>query len=166
MVSRAVLLSWTALCVAVLAWTVCFPLTNTDIWWHLSAGRWILEQGRIPRVDPFAAGTAGTPWIDLHWLFQVAALGVHRLGGVAGLVLTKVALVALGGAALVIGVGRERPEHYWPLAALFTVASVSTRPSARFSVITRKLSSSKSGSYTPISRSTSSWNEASATSKW
>jgi hypothetical protein len=74
--------------------SVCFPVTNTDIWWHLAAGRWILEQGAFPDIDPFAAGTLGREWIDVHWLFQVIAYAVHSAGGPLGLVLIKCLLFA------------------------------------------------------------------------
>ena len=62
--------------------SVCFPVVNTDIWWHLASGRWILEQGSFPASDPFSAGAAGQKWTDVHWLFQVIAYGIHSAGGV------------------------------------------------------------------------------------
>jgi tetratricopeptide (TPR) repeat protein len=79
----------------VAACLVYFPLTDTDIWWHLAAGRLILSHGP-PRVDPFAQDTLGKVWIDVHWLFQVLAYLVFRLGGAWGLVIGKCAVVGLG----------------------------------------------------------------------
>ena len=73
---------------------VCFPVTNTDIWWHLASGRWILESGAFPTTDPFSAGAAGQEWTDVHWLFQVIAFGIHSAGGVLFLVLFKCLLFA------------------------------------------------------------------------
>ena len=64
--------------------------------------------------------------------------------------------VALGGAHVALA----RPTQ------ILIVASVSTSPSLRFSVITRKLSSRNSGSYAPASRRSSSSKEASAASYW
>jgi len=112
---------WVVLCAALVFFAVCFPLTSTDIWWHLAAGRWIVEQGQLPTVDPFVL--QGRPWIDLHWLFQLGALGVFRLGGPSGLVLVKAALVALGGALLVLA-ARGPGRTSWPLAALLVAAPV------------------------------------------
>ncbi len=74
--------------------SVCFPVTNTDIWWHLASGRWILEQAAFPTVDPFSAGAMGQEWIDVHWFFQLVAYAVHSAGGVLGLVLLKCLLFA------------------------------------------------------------------------
>ena len=70
------------------------PIRTFDPWWHLATGRWIFQHHAIPRVDPFSFTRAGTPWIDLAWLFQVIEYGIYKVGGFYGLVLFKV-LVAL-----------------------------------------------------------------------
>ncbi len=72
-----------------------FPITCTDLWWHLAAGRLMLGEGRLLFHDPFSVGAAGAPWIDLHWLFQVLACLLHRAGGVAAIVLGKAATAGL-----------------------------------------------------------------------
>src|SRR5947209_7821000 len=73
---------------AVLAFLLgCFEMFDQDIWWHLRTGRWILEQGRIPRLDLFTFSSAGRAWIDLHWGFQVAMALAYALGGVPAVIL-------------------------------------------------------------------------------
>ncbi|MEE8408263.1 MAG: hypothetical protein V3T05_01535, partial [Myxococcota bacterium] len=79
-----------------------FPLTNTDIWWHLAAGRRIVEQRAFLYQDPFSISAAGRPWVDLHWLFQVVAYVLHAIGGVTALVVSKAMLVAAGVLLLVL----------------------------------------------------------------
>ncbi|MBI4370844.1 MAG: hypothetical protein HY552_00955 [Elusimicrobia bacterium] len=71
------------------------PVVNPDIWWHLSAGRWIWEHGAVPAADSFSFTRAGAPWIDFEWLFQLAVLAVHRAAGDWGLWALKFALLAL-----------------------------------------------------------------------
>jgi tetratricopeptide (TPR) repeat protein len=66
-----------------------FPMTDTDVWWHLSAGRWMWEHGTVPRVDPFCASSLGQPWLDAQWGFQLLLLGLWNLGGGFALVLAK-----------------------------------------------------------------------------
>ena len=90
--------SWAvaALAAAVAAYFCCFALMDTDIWWHLAAGRRMVEQRAFLYADPFAADTLGRPWVDVHWLFQLLVYAVHAAGGVAALVITKTVLVALG----------------------------------------------------------------------
>jgi hypothetical protein len=48
----------------------CYELFDPDIWWHVKAGEWILEHGRVPRLDIFTYSSEGRPWIDLHWGFR------------------------------------------------------------------------------------------------
>ena len=49
----------------------CYELSDPDIWWHLRAGQWILEHGRVPLWDIFSFASSDRIWIDLHWGFQV-----------------------------------------------------------------------------------------------
>ena len=99
-------------------YSVLFPLTNTDIWWHLAAGRLILQEGRFLYADPFSSGALGRPWIDLHWLFQVMAHSLYRMGGVSALVLAK-ALVCGLGAALLCLIATQKVQPRWrPLGIL------------------------------------------------
>ncbi len=79
---------------------VLFPLTNTDIWWHLAAGREIVRMGTIPRNDPFSISSLGNSWTDLHWLFQVVVYFLWRLGGVASLVIGKCVVFSIAAVVL------------------------------------------------------------------
>jgi len=69
------------------------PVRNYDYWWHLRTGALIVEEGRVPRADPFSFTAAGAPWVDHEWLFQVLAWAAHAHAGPVGLVLLKAALV-------------------------------------------------------------------------
>ncbi len=60
---------------------------DTDIWWHVRSGEWILAARRVPWLDPFTFASADRPWIDLHWGFQVAVALAHRLAGVPGILI-------------------------------------------------------------------------------
>lgn len=91
-------------------------LIDPDIWFHLAAGRWILAHG-IPRVDPFSYPSAGQPYVDLHWLFQIVVRGIHTLAGEAGLILFAT-LVILATYGLVYRLARR--EAPAPLAAGLT----------------------------------------------
>ena len=42
-----------------------------DVSWHIAAGRWIFQHGRIPTTDPFSFSAAGHPWIATEWLAEV-----------------------------------------------------------------------------------------------
>ncbi len=84
------------------------PIRNYDYWWHLAAGRRILEQRAVPRVDPFSFTAAGTPWVDHEWLFQVLVFLGHRALGPGALVLLKVVAVLLLVLRIAAHLERER----------------------------------------------------------
>ncbi len=87
----------------------CQELFDADVWWHLRAGRWIIEHRAVPQVDPFTFGSAGQPWIDLHWLFQVGLALAFAGFGVAGTI-----LFAATGATLAVVVGLCLRKREWP----------------------------------------------------
>ena len=66
----------------------------------------MLRTGAILRSDPFSLGALGRPWIDVHWLFQLASYGGFRLGGLGALVVAKALLVAAGAVGLLAAVRR------------------------------------------------------------
>ena len=100
----------------------CFPLIDTDLWWHLKTGEIILDTGQIPFVDLYTYTDADKPWIDLHWGFQIVMATANRLGGSVLLVVLKAAVLT---AALMIGwmaSGRALPA--WLRAAPWMLALV------------------------------------------
>ncbi len=94
------------------------PLGAPDLWWHLSVGRTVLDQGArrfpdqvgIPPRDMFVAG---------EWGFDVLALGLWNLGGSAALV-AFAALLASACVVLVLLLTRRvaGPERPWTALAI------------------------------------------------
>lgn len=72
----------------------CLPVASPDVWWHLSAGRWIWAHASVPSVDAFSFTHAGAPWIDFEWGFQLL-LYPFGLTGDWGLWAAKALLLAL-----------------------------------------------------------------------
>jgi hypothetical protein len=122
----ALLLLWTFL-------GLCVPLADTDFWWHLKTGEWILAGNGIPYVDLYTFTDSDKPWIDLHWGFQILITGLYHLGGVPlvtlakGVIITSAVAIGwhAGGSGLtawkktaiwippiicIVGRGNERPE--------------------------------------------------------
>src|SRR6185312_11448936 len=58
-------------------------ISDGDIFWHLAAGREMVHRRAWLHTDPFTLSAAGRPWVDVHWLFQLAGYGIYRLGGLA-----------------------------------------------------------------------------------
>ncbi len=91
---------WIAiLCITLLALAAALvKIRSYDVWWHLEAGELIRMTGSIPRADGFSFTSAGTPWINHEWLFQVA-LSLAWKAGAVGVLLMKAACAA-GAAAI------------------------------------------------------------------
>ncbi len=68
---------------------------DTDMWWHLAAGRATVTTGRIPSVDEFSFTARGRPWIDVQWLAQVGLYALYCVGGHAALAILVAALVVV-----------------------------------------------------------------------
>jgi hypothetical protein len=76
-------------------------LYGVDPFWHLAAGRWILEHRTVPTTDPFRFTHQGAPWVDHEWLFQALLAAAESLGGTSGALAVRVLLVvALAGVLL------------------------------------------------------------------
>ncbi|HET7539934.1 MAG TPA: tetratricopeptide repeat protein [Polyangiaceae bacterium] len=94
------------------------PSADGDIWWHLAAGREMVTRGALLFSDPFSVSAGGRPWVDVHWLFQLAVFAVHRACGLAGLVWVKCALLGLGASLLYLAVPERRGS--WARGLLLT----------------------------------------------
>jgi hypothetical protein len=68
---------------------------DTDLWWHLGNGRYILAHG-IPSVDVYSHTAAGHVWVVHEWLADIALYLLHGLGGLTILVLLGALAVAVG----------------------------------------------------------------------
>ncbi len=62
---------------------------NGDLWFHLAAGRWMLEHEALPAVDTWSYTAAGQPWHDHEWLAQVIFQGWAESFGLASLMVWK-----------------------------------------------------------------------------
>jgi hypothetical protein len=69
--------------ILVFAMAVRIPL-DTDTWWHLRSGEYILSNRSIPLRDPFSHTRFDQPWIDHSWGSQVIMYSIYRLFGGAG----------------------------------------------------------------------------------
>jgi hypothetical protein len=85
---------------AVWLWTIagilCFwsfgytPMMGADLWWHLAAGRHIVETGNVLGLtDPWSYTFEGKPWLHHEWLADVLYHGWASLFGLDSLAYWK-----------------------------------------------------------------------------
>src|SRR5438876_9747569 len=53
------------------------PIRSYDYFWHLAAGRWIVDHHAVPVSDPLAIASVKTPWINGEWLYEVVLYATH-----------------------------------------------------------------------------------------
>ena len=81
-------------------------LDNTDTWWHLAGGRWIVTHGSVPSNDPLSWTVRDHAWINVQWLFDVLIYGLYRLGGPSLLVISAAASYTGATALLLVNLRR------------------------------------------------------------
>ncbi|GAB4579662.1 MAG: hypothetical protein Fur0022_24000 [Anaerolineales bacterium] len=113
---------------------------DTDTWWHLRAGAWMLEQGELLQADPFSYTRLGAKWqypgwivqIPMAWLFQIFGPGALNLwtAGMVTLAFVFIWRAMEGGPflkAFVIVLGATVSGVYWsarPYLVSFVLAAV------------------------------------------
>lgn len=76
--------------VILVTWGTGFTvMAGSDLFWHVAAGRLILESGSLPSVDPWSFSRAGSPWMNHEWLSQVVFALWMKVGGLESLVWWK-----------------------------------------------------------------------------
>jgi len=126
-------------------------LNDGDTFWHVAAGRWMLDHHAIPSADPFSFTFRGRPWVAHEWLSEVLLAGAFAAAGWAGVMLltavsagalaaimaawlirwlpplSTAAALALGFACIAPGLLARPHLIVLPLAALWTAALLEAR---------------------------------------
>jgi len=108
--------------------------TDTDFWWHLKTGQYVVQQHSLPVPDPFAFTTGMNPPaypgedqvrhfnLTHEWLAQALMYVVYAVGGVPLVILARSAiLVAMCGMVALVVV-RRCGSPYAGIAAGFATA--------------------------------------------
>ena len=73
---------------------------DSDTWWHLRTGAWILEHRALPEKDPFSYTRLGAPWNVPGWVVQIPMVLIYESLGPAGLNLLTAAAATLAFAVI------------------------------------------------------------------
>ncbi|MBR0939098.1 hypothetical protein JQ586_37760 [Bradyrhizobium jicamae] len=69
-------------------------LNDSDVYWHIAVGQWMLDHRAVPHADPFSFTMYGAPWITSEWLSEILYLGAFKAAGWAGPVILAAASIA------------------------------------------------------------------------
>ncbi len=97
---------------------------DTDLWYHLTGGRYIATHHVVPDASFFSFISPPRPWVDYYWLFQVLIFQVFTRAGFYGLIALR-ALLCLGTMGLVLWfVFHRRPRAMpWPWLAAVALSA-------------------------------------------
>ena len=74
---------------------------GSDLWWHLAAGRWIVDHRALVFVDPgWSYTAAGRSWVHDAWLSDVVFELWRRIGGMSSLAFWKWTVIGATAALL------------------------------------------------------------------
>ena len=85
---------WLAAGVLVALGAIALPVLNPDLYWHLSAGKYIVQNLSLPSADFLSWTEQGAPWTDFEWLSQVIYYAVYSLAGKAGFFALKLVVLS------------------------------------------------------------------------
>jgi hypothetical protein len=98
---------------------------DTDTWWHLASGRWMVEHGQVLKHDPFSHTVLGQPRVQHGWLVQIALYSLYAALGQLGLALGIAVIVTLTFAFVFpLGGGSPYLRAFTTLLAAITSAVV------------------------------------------
>ncbi len=106
------------------------PIWHTDVWGHLSYGRYIWETKSLPATEPLLPFAKGMPFVDAPWLSQLigfAAVSTPRLQ-LAGLQGLYAIMVTCCGALLAWRSYRQTRNGWFSLLSLATFLLVGSIP--------------------------------------
>ena len=94
-------LEWVALAALLVTFFGYFAVRvwDIDFWWHIAAGKNILDSGGIPSVDPFGVYDANNVWgqtiLKSQWLGQVLLYSVYNWFDFNGIIYLRAGLLSL-----------------------------------------------------------------------
>jgi MFS family permease len=107
-------------------------LNDSDTYWQITIGQWILDHHALPRVDFYSFTKAGEPWVSSSWLSQVLLATSYNLAGWAGPIMLTAACIAVTIALLAWILGQRLPALFaivvLLVALLLSVQHLLARP--------------------------------------
>ena len=125
------MLRWAVVLLAFLL--ACTQIAETATLVHVKSGQYMAGHGWLPpKHDVFSYTAQDLPWVNLSWLFDLAAAGVFAVGGAAGLSVMKAVLAAVA-FGLVVRTSRAGVSTWWgsvsaALAILVCYPQFTARP--------------------------------------
>lgn len=96
------------------------PRLDTDFWWHLKVGQYIVHHHVVPSRDFMSYTLVGHGWTDHEWLAEVGLYGLYILGGLWGPIVAFALAIC---ATFALTYARIRAYRVHNVLALFLLAA-------------------------------------------
>jgi hypothetical protein len=100
-------------------------LQDSDLFWQIEVGRWILDHRAVPDADMFSFTKPGAPWMSSSWLAQVIVALAMKAGWAGPVIMASLAIAA---AFALFAAYLERFASALLTAALTLAAFILTHP--------------------------------------
>lgn len=89
-----------------------YLLIDTDTWWHLKVGDWILQNSALPHTGILSRSAATRPWVAYSWGYEVLLSLAYSALGLLGIGMFGTALT-LGVAGSTYSMLRRLSGRFW-----------------------------------------------------
>lgn len=93
-----------------------------DIFWHLSTGKYIIENKTVPSSDVFGYVTEGMKWIPFEWGWDVISYQLYNTGGFTALYVFHVIVLLLIFGLLYLMLSKQNVNDYVSVLLLTILA--------------------------------------------
>ena len=98
---------------------ICLPISDPDLWWHITVGRWIVAHGTVPDRDYWNMFSSSGVWRAYSWSNEIALALIERIWSMKGLAVAQLVLGIGLTWSLQFVCGRIARDHF--VGALFGV---------------------------------------------
>jgi len=95
-------------------------LSDSDIWWHLSSGLWMLQHQALPRSG-ILSQAAGQSWIAASWLYDLKLAIFYKVFGLRTIPIFAMSLKA-GVSIIAFLLAGGRRGSFWVAASVSAIA--------------------------------------------
>jgi len=90
-----------------------YSFCDTDLWYHLSGGRYFFQHNDIPQSGFFSFIANSREWPNYYWLFQILVSQIYSVSGYYGLIILKtfIFLVTISTIALFLLKNEKRDKY-------------------------------------------------------
>lgn len=101
---------------------------DPDIWWHLRAGEWVLQNHAVPHADWLSTAGQGKVWVLYSWMFDALVAGLYRAFGLLGPIIIYPVAVAMAISASLWGLLAGLGLGFWQRVLIGAASLVAMAP--------------------------------------